>query len=78
MSKKLSKNQDETRLVNFRLRVSDLERLDVFARTRHISRTRAVENLIETLEGCSHDWVDINGQLSACSICREWRDGVND
>ena len=43
---KVSKNRDVTRLVNFRLRVTDLEKLDKFKDRNNWSRTYAVEHLI--------------------------------
>lgn len=45
----ISKNQDITRLVNFRLRKSDLDVLDNWCDSHHISRTKGVETLIRNL-----------------------------
>ena len=71
--KKLSKNKDVTRLVNFRLRVTDCEKLDRFARANNLSRTAAFEQLINTAAECKHLWVSVNAESSVCSHCREWR-----
>ncbi len=45
----ISKNQDLTRLVNFRLRKSDLDVLDNWCDSHHISRTKGLETLIHNL-----------------------------
>ena len=42
----LSKNQSVTRLVNFRFRLSDLQALDDYASECNVSRTKAIEDLI--------------------------------
>ncbi len=48
-TKPISKNQDMTRLVNFRLRKSDLDVLDAWCKQHHVSRTKGVETLIRAL-----------------------------
>jgi len=48
-TKQISKNQDITRLVNFRLRKTDLDTFDEWCRQRHINRTKALETLIRAL-----------------------------
>ncbi len=48
-TKPISKNQDMTRLVNFRLRKSDLDVLDAWCNQHHVSRTKGVETLIRAL-----------------------------
>ena len=45
----ISKNRDMTRLVNFRLRKSDLDALDDWCRLSHVSRTKGLETLIRAL-----------------------------
>ena len=62
--KKLPKNQDMTRLINFRLRVSDCEKLDMFASTNNMSRTAAIEKLITTAAECRHQWVSGEAKVS--------------
>ena len=48
-TKPISKNQDICRLVNFRLRKTDLDALDEWCRQHHVSRTKGVETLIRAL-----------------------------
>tara|TARA_R100001230_G_C5666653_1_gene171309 strand:- start:1098 stop:1289 length:192 start_codon:yes stop_codon:yes gene_type:complete len=48
-TKPISKNQDITRLVNFRLRKSDLDTFDEWCKQHHVSRTKGVETLIRAL-----------------------------
>lgn len=45
----ISKNQDLTRLVNFRLRKSDLDALDKWCQKHHWSRTKGLEVIIKLL-----------------------------
>lgn len=69
---KLSKNKDVTRLVNFRLRVSDLNILDNFAKWRNLSRTAALELLITNncLSDCLHDWMTFDDGSKICKFCK--------
>jgi hypothetical protein len=71
--KRLPKNRDMTRLINFRLRVTDCEKLDKFANTNNMSRTAAIEKLITSAAECQHRWVSVNDVSSVCSHCREWK-----
>ena len=70
---KISKNKDVTRLVNFRLRVSDLEILDGFAKAQNLSRTAALELLINgnCLSDCPHDWMTFEDGSKICKSCKE-------
>jgi hypothetical protein len=54
-----SKNQDVTRLVNFRLRERDLKALDKWAEKNHWSRTFAFEKLIR--DNCTKSKVKAQG-----------------
>lgn len=51
----LSKNKSETRLVNFRFRLTDVKALDNYAAKCNISRTKAVEDLINNHCLANHD-----------------------
>ena len=69
----ISKNKDNTRLVNFRLRVSDIEQLDYFCKVEHLSRTKGLERLIHTLEPlptCIHTWIHLEDQTRICYNCK--------
>jgi len=48
-TKPISKNQVICRLVNFRLRKTDLDTLDEWCKQHHVSRTKGVETLIRAL-----------------------------
>tara|TARA_R100000084_G_C4500368_1_gene77916 strand:- start:29 stop:220 length:192 start_codon:yes stop_codon:yes gene_type:complete len=48
-TKQISKNQDITRLVNVRLRKTDLDTLDEWCKQHHVSRTKGIETLIRAL-----------------------------
>ena len=54
-----SKNQDVTRLVNFRLRERDLATLDKWAKRNNWSRTFAFEKLIR--DNCTKSKVKAQG-----------------
>jgi hypothetical protein len=71
--KQLSKNLDNTRLINFRLRVSDLEQLDYNCQKDNISRTKGLEALIHTLEKpptCIHTWMHLEDNTRICYNCK--------
>ena len=42
----ISKNQDVTRMITFRLRLTDLKKLDRFAERKGLTRTRVFEDMI--------------------------------
>jgi len=42
----ISKNQDVTRMITFRLRLTDLKKLDRFAARKGLTRTRVFEDMI--------------------------------
>jgi hypothetical protein len=42
----ISKNKDVTRMITFRLRLTDLKKLDRFAKRKGLTRTRVFEDMI--------------------------------
>lgn len=72
--KRISKNRDETRLINFRIRLSDLRRLDDHCSALGVTRTAGLEQFIdehtaEELE-CEHNWLVLKDGTNICYECK--------
>ena len=70
---RISKNRDVTRLINFRLRETDLEQLDRHAKANQLSRTAALERLINNncQSDCTHEWMTFGDGTKVCKHCKE-------
>jgi hypothetical protein len=71
--KKISKNQDQTRLINFRLRLTDLAQLDQYCIENGMTRTAGLESLIHPLPPlppCAHTWIHLEDETRICYKCK--------